>query len=229
MLMNMLDKFKSAIFEEDVAPTPTAPAGRLPTRALLQQQAPTTPYTVAAPLSTPNGTVPAVPKHMKQTLLDELAKNIVGSPYLQFQKINTSMKLKIGDTATRCMAIGASLDAQGITKQSLLDGANQAKQFLTQEATNFQADVNSNINNLEQQYQTKIAQIATTLEQKQNQIKALSDDISALQKEKSSLDLDVQANKTKFEVSKIEFTGALDSVLQEISTDINDITVYLGV
>lgn len=169
------------------------------------------------------------PQKMKQALLDELAKNIVGSPYAQFQKISAQMKTKIADTSTRCMATGAAMEAQNIHKADILLSAKNAVTFLTNESVNFQNEVSNNILSIESQFNAKSASITSSLEQKQNQIKALSEEISQLQKDRSSLEVETAAAKTKFEVSKIEFTGSLDSILQEVNTDINDITNFIGV
>jgi multidrug efflux pump subunit AcrA (membrane-fusion protein) len=213
--MSLLKTLKGAIFEEEIV-------AEKPTQAPAPKIAP-------VPTSSQTFTPSISPKRMRQTLLDELAKSIAGTPYHHYQKINASMKQKIADTATRCMAIGASLEATNISKQDVLKGAKDAVAFLNSEAASFEAEVVNSIGLLDQQFTAKTEAIAQALEQKQNQIKTLSEEISALQKDKSTLEVEVAAEKTKYEVSKIEFTGSLDSILQEINADINDISIHLGV
>lgn len=217
--MSLFDTIKNALVEED-APHVTPVDKKVETKK--------SPATITIPATNPTQTTMTSGK-MKDILLSGLASSLAGSPYLNFQNMNNKMKLKIADTSTRLSAISASMEVQGITKQAILDGANNAVAFLNNESNTFQSELESNLQRLEQGYKNKTDNISSLLEQKQNQIKVLSEEISNLQKEKSTTDIQAQEEKTQLEVSRIEFSGSLNSIVQEIRNDINDINLNLGV
>jgi len=219
--MGLFDTIKNALVEDD-APHVTPVAKKVETNYAPTPQ--TTQKTYSSPAQTPLSS-----GKMKDILLNGLTSNLSGSPYLNFQNMNNKMKLKIADTSTRLSAISASMEVQGITKQAILDGANNAVAFLNNESSTFQSELELNIQRLEQEYKNKTDNISSLLEQKQNQIKVLSEEISSLQKDKSTTDIQTQEEKTHLEVSRIEFSGSLNSIIQEIRNDINDININLGV
>lgn len=220
--MNLLNSLKSAIFEEE---TPKETHDVKPV---------TQPQSAAPSYFPPSSYVPpSIQPHssgkMKQTLVDELNKALVGSPYLQFQKMNSGMKSKIADASTRCVAVGIALEAQNVAKQQILSEANKAKDFLLNEGGLFLNDVNTNIAGIDTQLKEKTENILSSIDANQQTIKKLSDEITELQKEKSTCEIKASQDKSQLEVSKIEFNASLNEILQEVNADINDITKYLGV
>lgn len=218
-MTGLFDSLKSAIFVEE---------GETTTEKVLPTH--TRPVTTTANTATTfTADTTVVSGKIKQRLMDELAKNLSGSPYSQYQKMNNSMKTKISDISTRGAALGVALEGQGVTKQVILDGTKGAIAFLNAEAANFQGSVTDTINNLEQQLKAKNESIIATIDTKQKLISQLNEDITNLQKEKTEFEIKVSQEKGKLETSKVEFNASFNELTQEINKDINDITTYLGV
>lgn len=227
--MSFFDKVKGALFEEvtDMETSEKKVVSNVNIQNVTTLQENKTFTTVVN--STVNNLVqPVSTGKIKQALSSELVKTLAGSPYLQFQKINSGMKTRVADASTRCVAAGAALDAQGITKVKILDGARDALTFLNGEALSFQNDITSSITGLDHQLKNKTETILASIDEKQQKIKILSEEIANLQKDKSNFEIKVGQDKSQLEVSKIEFNASVNELLQEINADINDITLYLG-
>lgn len=209
--MGLLDSLKSAIFEENGEVQEAKPAHSIQKTA----------QPIQSISITSDGKI-------KQKLADELLKNMVDSPYLQYQRMNNSMKVKIADIATRCTAMGIALEGQGITKSKILEGARNAIAFLENESKLFQTTVASSLDSLQQQLSNKSISIENSVEEKRKMITQLSDEISNLQKEKTEFEIKVSQDKGKLETSKVEFNASFNLITQEITKDISDITTYLG-
>lgn len=214
----MLGKVKGFFFEESESPPPTPKT---------QAQLP------VAPVFTSTGAIaqPHVPVNgkIKENLSDALQKKIAGTAYGQFQKISSGMKTRIVDSSTRCIATGASLEAQGITKDKILTSAQEALGFLNTELEVFSQETVQDLTTADQQFQSKSVEISTAVQQKQDQIRALQDEISDLQKQKATLDITTAEKKSHLEVDKINFQNAVSVLSQEINNDISDITRFMGV
>lgn len=215
----MFNKLKGVFFEEgDETPPPTPK-----TKADL-------PATPAFLSSTPS-VGPSVVAHVtsgrfKDKLVAEVQAKFQGQPYMQFQKIATGMKAAIADVGTRTVATVASLTAQGTGKDKILASANDALLFLSSEGQNFHNEISNDIANLDAAHTEKSQKISMDLEAKQAQIKTLSEEISALQIEKSQAEVKLIEEKTKLQVTKAEFEGCLNSLVQEINSDVSDVTRY---
>lgn len=223
--MNILGKAKGFLFEGEDDDVPSAPVQKSPTvplkPATVQSVVVNTAYVAAS-------AAPAGGGHFKDALAREVTNNFVNTPYSLFQKMNNGMKPKIADSSARLMAIGTSMEIQGITKQVILDDANKVIAFLNNEANSFNNDLNSSVTEIDTKLKSRSEAIAQSVQQKQDQIKSLQDDILNLQKEKSELEISSGEAKTKLEMSRVEFSGALNALNQEINNDINDITRYIG-
>lgn len=214
----MLKGLKNVFFEEiEEEIKETKPVAKT---APVKPQTPTAPAFITRTTSnTSSGT-----GKIKDLLVDQLNAQLLNSPYLQFQKMNSTMRVKVADSTTRLAAIAASMEVQGFTKEKILEGARNAIAFLEQEAHTFANDIASSIQQTEQDYTNKVGQIDQLLVQKQDAIKTLSDEILNLQKEKSSLGIENQQQKSKLEVDKIEFNSSMTALQQEINNDITDLS-----
>lgn len=166
---------------------------------------------------------------MKERLEVELSKHLTNSPYSQYQKMNISMKSKITDVSTRCIALGVALEGQGITKQKLVEGTNAAVAFLNTEASNFLAAVSDTSSNWDKQLKAKTDSVLAAIDEKQKAIAKLTEEITSLQREKTEFEIKVSQEKGQLETSKVEFSASFNEIMQEVNKDINDITTYLGV
>jgi hypothetical protein len=104
--MGLFDTIKNALVEDD-APHVTPVAKKVETNYAPTPQ--TTQKTYSSPAQTPLSS-----GKMKDILLNGLTSNLSGSPYINFQNMNSKMKPKIADTSTRLAAISASMEVQGI-------------------------------------------------------------------------------------------------------------------
>jgi hypothetical protein len=212
----MFQKALGVFFEEKETPPPTPKA---------VSAISTVPYVSPSTYLTPVSTGANV--HIKEKITTEVAAKFATSPYLQFQKVSNGMRSKINDVPTRFLASGSALEVQGITKQAILDGTNSILVFLNTEGAEFESSTAIDLKNLENDFQSKVQKISVGLQTKQEQIKALTEEISAQQIEKSTLEVALTAAKTKIEIDKIEFNGALTAIMHELNTDISDINKYL--
>jgi hypothetical protein len=166
---------------------------------------------------------------IKEKLVNKLQDKVKGTAYAQFQLINSAMKTKIADPSTRLIAAGASLGAQNVTKQAILEGANNALSFLESEAQGFAATIANDIQNLDRELSTKKEAIEASIKQKNADIVRISEEMAKLQQDKSQLEIDIAASKNKLELVKAEFGVAHGTLTQEIQSEVRDINQYMGV
>lgn len=164
----------------------------------------------------------------KASLATEFVNNFTDTAYAKFQKLNTGMKAKIGDTSARISTIGVSLDVSGITKDALLDDATRAVSFLTGEGSSFVSDIAERLASIESHVTNEVSQIEAAVQSKQDTIKSLQEEILDLEKTKNFTKIQANTDKTNLEMNKVAFTSVLTAMVQEVNNDISDITRYIG-
>lgn len=172
---------------------------------------------MSSPYSPVNGKI-------KENLAAELKTKLTGTPYLMFQTISGGMKATLADPATRTLATIASLTAQGTPKLAVIESADKALAFLHAEGAAFQAEMDGSLIKLTESHTKKIEETVSQMNEKQEQIRKLGEEIAALSTSKIELEMKFSQDKSTIEQNKIEFQGALNSLAQEINTDIADIT-----
>lgn len=177
--------------------------------------------------STSTATVPTDGK-MRERLQSDLQSKIAGSAFHQFQKICSSMRSKSLDTRTSVVAAGGALEAQGVTRDKIISGAQDALTFLSglmqSESQNFMSELSK----LDSTLLNRSSEIEASLKEKRDLIVSLSEQINNQTKEKAQLEISTQEEKTRLEGKKIEFEGAVNSLVLEISSEMNNITNFMG-
>ena len=163
-------------------------------------------------------------KTLKDTLEDETQNN---PGYVRLKKSIDALRSVIPDEKTRFMSAYIPLQISGLTKEQLIKSTELSLSVLEKETTKFSESLNN-------QQQTKIvlaqkdlATLSKDIEQKNIELKKLTDEISQLLNKKTEMELEIQNNQSKIETRKKDFDMAKNDVLTEIKEDIVKINTYI--
>jgi len=166
-------------------------------------------------------TAPAVPAKFRDyfdKLLSEA--NIPGPDYFEFSKMTAAMQA-ITDEKTRYNAAYAGLSIQGLDKQKLLSTAAQYLQVLDNDAANFDATVDTAL-------QEKVIGKQKEIEAKQQRINELTQEISNLHNQVQVLANEIKENEEKIENNTGGYKAALGAMKSNILLDIDKIKQHIA-
>lgn len=174
---------------------------------------------------------PVLPENgkIKEALKEELNKNIEGTPYSLYLRTIEVLKPSIPDQSVRCVAASGSLTAQGFTKAQLLDSIQtKGINFLNNEFAAFEQDINKQLNEIQTYTDNQIVAIDDTVKKKREEIERLTKEILEHNQQKDILSADLVHKKAKLELAKMEFSSAHKNLVQEIQSDLDNITKLIG-
>jgi hypothetical protein len=145
--------------------------------------------------------------------------NIPGPDYFEFARMIAAMQA-ITDEAARYNAAFAGLQAQGLTRQRLLDTATDYLRVLTTDAQQFQATVDNS-------FQEKVKGKETEAEGKAARIQTLSQEIAQLQQQIGALQEETRASKEKLAAGSSAYTAESNRRQQEIRRDVEKINRFI--
>jgi hypothetical protein len=227
----MLDKIKSALFyteEEEEFVLPTSPATHQSPTGFVKPTGPAVPSVITYGVRPESDASLVNSGTMKDQIAAELAKAIEGQAYGKFKQMSTSLKARIPDASQRTIATGATLEIQGVKSLDILTAARSALAFLDGEANSFETEATSDAQTTDAQVEQLKATTATTVADKEAQIKKLQDEITQLHQDQLQAESEAIKTKGAIEVSRAQFRSAMSQVKAELEQDIKDVTLYLG-
>ena len=146
--------------------------------------------------------------------------NFPGPDYFEFWKMMETLEKHIPDETSRISGVFASLSIQGLTKEKLLQTAQQYKTVIEQDHTNFNNAVNS-------KSETDILARKKSIEDYDNKIAAnaqeiqrLTKEITELQIKSSALKEEINQENAKLEANTKGYAIAYLAMIKKIDSDI---------
>lgn len=191
--------------------------------------APVTSMTMPASMSIPTPGITNVGSNSKiKEQLVMTIKSTMDSKYQQFKTLADSMKTVLPDTRSRYgAAFVAAKTSMGITKNDLIKSAQMSLNALNKETADFKNEISLTKTNLTKAAEARSIELNNTLKAKEEQIKALSDEIGKMTLEKAQLEANVNKDMSTILTTEQEFEASRIEVERELNTEVNDLTSYL--
>ncbi len=161
-------------------------------------------------------------------LVNALTKsNLPGFDYLEFKQSLAALNAMDMEEQVAIKSAFATASTVGLTKEKLLKTAEHYKQILQSEKRQFDAALQKQI---EQRVKGKAAEVAKLKKQVaeyQAKIEQLEAQIAKSQETIDHADEHINAAKAKIESTRDNFEHTLQSVVNEINKDIENINKYL--
>ncbi len=225
--MSVLKNIKSLfIVEENL---PQTPAGKPETAA---PATPSQPMSTSTPSSPPPLPVSTQVTGVDQRIFDSLLKalednNQQGFDFLEFKNSLQTLQSIIPDESVRYKSAFATAATMGLTVPKLLESAKFYQAVLSREKENFDKAVTQQVDLSVNAKQKDVESLQKMIQQKSEQIKKLTEEIVAHQDEMAKAQGYVAEATNKIETTKHNFYFTLDTVMNQIQTDIGNIERFL--
>ncbi|MCC6461998.1 MAG: hypothetical protein IT260_16105 [Saprospiraceae bacterium] len=206
---------------------PQSPATADDKKAVATSTAPSQPASVAV----------AAPQPMSQADLSKFEKhfqdlfeqaNLPGPDYYEFWKTMDTLEAHIPDEAARMHAVFASLQIQGLSKQTLVETAGQYRQAILQDKANFESAVQKKSQAEIAGRQASIQQMEKEREEKRLLIEKLQQEIEASAGKISALQQEIAAEQGKIESAQQGYLAACTAMVSKIEQDVERFQQIIG-
>lgn len=153
--------------------------------------------------------------------------NLDGFDYLEYKQSLKSLEKMPMDEATRFQSAFAMAKTMGATPEKLLQTAQHYMDTLLQEEQKFEAALAKQQNEQIGSKEQRISQLEETVKAKAEQIKKLTQEMDAHQKEADKLQKEIATASAKVASTKNDFIASYQSLIQQISSDVENIKKYL--
>lgn len=172
--------------------------------------------TASAPPAMTNADLAKFEQHFDQ-LFEQT--NLPGPDYFEFWKTMETLESHIPDETARMKAVYASLQIQGLNKQTLIATAGQYRDVVLQDKANFEAAVQKKSSAEIAGRQTEIAQVEQQNEEKARMIEQLRQEIDASAKRLAALQEEIEVEKSKIESAQRGYLAACMAMVSKIESD----------
>lgn len=161
-------------------------------------------------------------------LVSALTKsNLPGFDYLEFKQSLAALGAMDMDEQTAIRSAFATASTVGLTKEKLLKTAEHYKQVLQTEKRQFDAALQKQIEQRIQGKAAEVAKLKKQVEEYKAKIAQLEAQIAKSQETIDHADEHISAAKEKIDSTRENFEHTLQSVVNEIDKDIENINKYL--
>lgn len=181
-------------------------------------------------------TAPVVPVAAKIVLhADELDKfekhfekvfdqaNLPGPDYYEFWRMMEALAVHVPDERSRMAATFASLSIQGLSKEKLIQTAQQYSMLVNEDRTRFEKVAQEKLEYDIGQKRNELRQLEETTAKHAELISKLTQEISAAQQSMRSLQDTIADEESKLDKNKRGYDLACDAMIRKIENDINKI------
>jgi hypothetical protein len=218
----MLKNLKSLFFVDDEKSQSTPP---VPEPAQPNSTASPVPPAVQAPPLTGSPT-------LDQRMFDALQKtiqdqNMEGFDFLEFRDSLRTLNNIIPDEATRYKSAYATASTMGVTVERLLETGRFYKSLLEKERDNFNKAVDQQVDQNVTAKGREVEQLQAMIGQKSEEIARLTREIASHQEDMAKAQGVISEAAAKIEHTRNNFHLTLDTVLNQMQTDMQNIEKYL--
>lgn len=206
-VLGLLEKAGLAEFDDKPQKTTTETSRPL-------QSAPVA-STVASPVTVSSEDLERFVSHFND-LLDKA--NLPGPDYFEFSQVLESPAMSKFDEKTKISASFASLVAQGLTKENLLDSAQQYIKILQKDKEGFEKALKGKLQGEVSARQSQIDGFQKSIEANTQKIQELTKAISDAQDSIKLLDAEIADSTAKIEKNEGAYVTACDSFIKKIET-----------
>lgn len=157
-------------------------------------------------------------EHFRKILRDENEKNFPGNDFYEFFLVKSNMT-GISEQQAYIVAF-SGLSAAGLTKQKLLDTAQQYLKIIEREMSEFDQSYN-------EMYGESVTKLEEGIAAKTQELNQLSQKITTLNNEIMSAKQEIMHNTQKLSEKKTGFTLAGNAQKNEIQSEITKINQYI--
>lgn len=161
-------------------------------------------------------------------LASALAKsNLPGFDYLEFKQSLSALSQLNMDEETAIKSAYATAATVGLTKEKLLKTAQHYKSILNTEKQQFDAALQKQIEQRIQGKANEVTKLKKKVEEYRAKIQQLEEHIAKAQETIDHADEDIQNAKEKIDSTRDNFEHTLQSVINQIDKDIENIQKFL--
>lgn len=153
--------------------------------------------------------------------------NIPGFDYLEFKQSLAALSALNMEEETAIKSAFATAATMGLTKDKLLKTADHYKQVLYTEKKQFDAALEQQIEQRVKGKAAEVAKLKKQVEEYRAKIEQLEAQIAKSQDTIDSADEDIRSAKEKIEATRHNFEYTLQSVVNQIDRDIENIKKFL--
>jgi len=213
--------------EDEVKPNPSKPAkpGAPAPTAKTTKQAPQYQEMPDLNAGTPNAgadqvTLAAIEERLKKVLEAENKRNYPGADYYEFVLALENMKDVPVESAKYTSAFNVLSATQGLTKEHLVQTANQYMALIDREVGEFNAG-------FDKENKDQVADKQALIESKTMKMQELSLQIAALNEDIKQLSQEVVDSKNKLSSAQRSFLTVAQAQKDKISVELNKIGTYI--
>lgn len=154
--------------------------------------------------------------------------NLPGPDYYEFWKTMDTLEAHIPDESARMHAVFASLQIQGLSKQTLIDTAGKYRQAILQDKANFESAVQKKSESEIAGRQASIQQLEKEREEKRLLIEKLQQEIEATAGKIATLQQEIGAEQGKIESAQQGYLAACTAMVSKIEKDVERFHQIMG-
>lgn len=187
------------------------------------------PQAVAQFAASTSASTPAVEDaEIKKQLTAALeAANQSGYDYFEMAQSIEAQAAIIPSEALRFQSTFATVAPMGVTPEKLIDSAQYYLLILKGKEDEFNKTVEAHLAQSVTSKEKDVTQFDADMQNKSEQIKKLTEEINALQQQKTSIINEVSSNKAKIDQVKNNFNATMKVFVDRINSDIEKIKMYL--
>jgi len=163
-------------------------------------------------------------KHFDK-LMDET--NLPGPDYYEFCKMMEALEAAVPDEKARYGAVFASLAAQGLSKEKLINTAAKYKMVIQEDKTKFEQAVNDKLKGEVDSRKVEISNLQNKVVQNTETIKKLTQEITDAQSKIQALGSEVVEKESKIKTNIDGYSIASGAMLNKINIDIQKIETLI--
>ena len=153
--------------------------------------------------------------------------NLPGPDYFEFCKMMEALEAAVPDEKARYAAVFASLSAQGLSKEKLINSAAKYKMVIQDDKTKFEQAVNDKLKGEVDSRKIEVSNLQNKIVQNTEAIKKLTQEITDSQGKIQSLSAEITEKESKIKTNIDGYSIASSAMLNKINVDIQKIETLI--
>lgn len=153
--------------------------------------------------------------------------NMPGPDYFEFSSMKNTQAMAVIPESTRFSACFHALSVQGLTKQRLLDTAEQYVKVLDADSVEFYSQLEAKYKETVVKMNEEAVNLADLITTSAKQIEELNKTIADATARKQQLSVDISNQEQSLKTKKTYYDFALNQMKQTISEDLNKVNQYI--